>query len=48
MSFWTYKLSPPPCESTAPPLPSSPMTFKPWTFLAVALAGWMNRQQQDV
>jgi transposase InsO family protein len=24
------------------------MTFKPWTFFAVALAGWMNRQQQDV
>ena len=23
------------------------MTFKPWTFFAVALAGWMNRQQQD-
>jgi transposase InsO family protein len=24
------------------------MTFKPWTFFAVALAGWMNRQQQEV
>ena len=24
------------------------MTLKPWTFFAVALAGWMNRQQQDV
>ena len=24
------------------------MTFKPWTFFAVALAGWMNRQQQDL
>ena len=24
------------------------MTFKPRTFLLVALAGWMNRQQQDV
>ena len=23
------------------------MTFKPLTFFAVALAGWMNRQQQD-
>ena len=23
------------------------MTFKPWTFFVVALAGWMNRQQQD-
>ena len=23
------------------------MTFKPWTFFAVALAGWMNRQQQE-
>jgi hypothetical protein len=24
------------------------MTWKPWTFVAVAVAGWMNRQQQDV
>ena len=24
------------------------MTFKPWTFFMVALAGWMNRQQQEV
>jgi hypothetical protein len=24
------------------------MSFKPLTFFAVALAGWMNRQQQDV
>ena len=24
------------------------MTLKPWTFLIVAIAGWMNRQQQDV
>ena len=24
------------------------MTFKPWQFFMVALAGWMNRQQQDV
>jgi putative transposase len=24
------------------------MTFKPWHFIIVALAGWMNRQQQDV
>jgi hypothetical protein len=23
------------------------MTFKPPTFFAVAIAGWMNRQQQD-
>ena len=23
------------------------MTFKAWTFFAVALAGWMNGQQQD-
>ena len=23
------------------------MTWKPWTFFAVAIAGWMNRQQQD-
>ena len=23
------------------------MTWKPWTFFMVALAGWMNRQQQD-
>jgi hypothetical protein len=25
-----------------------PMTWKPWTFFAVALAGWMNRQQQGL
>jgi hypothetical protein len=24
------------------------MTFKPWHFIVVALAGWINRQQQDV
>ena len=24
------------------------MTVKPWTFFAVAIAGWMNRQQQQV
>jgi len=24
------------------------MTIKPWTFFAVAVAGWMNRQQQQV
>jgi hypothetical protein len=24
------------------------MTLKPWHFIMVALAGWMNRQQQDV
>ena len=24
------------------------MTIKPWTFFAVAIAGWMNRQQQQV
>ena len=24
------------------------MTFTPWTFITVAIAGWMNRQQQDV
>jgi hypothetical protein len=24
------------------------MTLKPWTFLTVAIAGWMNRQQQQV
>ena len=23
------------------------MTWKPWTFFAVAIAGWMNRQQHD-
>jgi putative transposase len=23
------------------------MTFKPWTFFMVAIAGWMNRQQQE-
>jgi hypothetical protein len=23
------------------------MIFKPWTFFMVALAGWMNRQQQE-
>ncbi len=22
--------------------------WKPWTFVAVAVGGWMNRQQQDV
>jgi hypothetical protein len=24
------------------------MTWKPWTFFLVAVAGWMNRQQQQV
>ena len=24
------------------------MTLNPWTFTAVAIAGWMNRQQQQV
>ena len=24
------------------------MTFNPWTFITVAIAGWMNRQQQEV
>ena len=24
------------------------MTIKPWTFFLVAVAGWMNRQQQEV
>ncbi len=24
------------------------MIFKPWTFFTVAIAGWMNRQQQEV
>ena len=24
------------------------MTVKPWTFFTVAIAGWMNRQQQQV
>ena len=24
------------------------MTFNPWTFTVVAIAGWMNRQQQQV
>ena len=24
------------------------MTFKLWHFITVALAGWMNRQQQEV
>ena len=24
------------------------MTLKPWHFIVVTLAGWMNRQQQDV
>ena len=24
------------------------MTFTPWTFITVAIAGWMNRQQQQV
>ena len=30
------------------PLSSSVMTFNPFHFFAVAIAGWMNRQQQDV
>lgn len=29
------------------PIPSLPMTWKPLTFFAVALAGRMNRHQQD-
>jgi len=24
------------------------MTIKPWTFFLIAIAGWMNRQQQQV
>jgi hypothetical protein len=24
------------------------MTWKPWHFIVVAIAGWMNRQQQQV
>ena len=24
------------------------MTWTPWRFMLVAIAGWMNRQQQDV
>jgi hypothetical protein len=24
------------------------MTIRPWTLSAVAIAGWMNRQQQEV
>ena len=24
------------------------MTFTPWQFIVVAVAGWMNRQQQEV
>ena len=24
------------------------MTWNPWTFFAMALAGWMNRRQQEV
>lgn len=24
------------------------MTLNPWTFITVAIAGWMNRQQQQV
>ena len=30
------------------PVYSHPMIWEPWTFFAVALAGWMNRQQHDV
>jgi hypothetical protein len=26
----------------------SPMTWTPWRFMLVAIAGWTNRQQQDV
>ena len=44
---WTYKLHPPLRSHPPRLLPSSPMTWKPLTFFAVALAGWMNRQQQD-
>jgi len=29
------------------PLYSRPMILTPWKFIMVALAGWMNRQQQD-
>ena len=28
-------------------LSSSPMTWTPWRFFLVAIAGWMNRQQQE-
>ena len=24
------------------------MTWTPWQFIVVAIAGWMNRQQQEV
>ncbi len=41
--------------SSRPGLPSGlhgtillPMTFTPWQFIVVAIAGWMNRQQQQV
>ena len=30
------------------PVESFPMTWTPWRFMLVAIAGWMNRQQQDV
>ena len=39
------------CPNLAAQMPVAvirPMTFKPHTFLLVALAGWMNRQQQEV
>ena len=36
-------LRPRPRTATIP----GPMIFKPLTFFAVAIAGWMNRRQQD-
>jgi hypothetical protein len=24
------------------------MTFKPWQFIVTAIAGWMNREQQEI
>ena len=38
------------CDLASPPHGDYPvsMTFTPWQFIAVAVAGWMNRQQQEV
>jgi hypothetical protein len=38
--------TPLPSHSSTATIPAT-MTWKPWTFFAVAIAGWMNRQQQE-
>ena len=44
----TYRFPSAACQVGPPAVLSPPMTWKPWTFFAVAIAGWMNRQQQEV